>query len=163
MMIRLSAVIFAVSMTMVSSTLEECSLDCNGVGTCMIGSADFSDSTPVLNGQKAFIPFFNTMDVQNQHCKCDPGYTGVNCGHTVQSCNSPDEIGFTFRCFHGANCNVGLTDQYGNAQYYCDCTTANHPEDKRYAGRYCQFEEAERCDMDGSIFCVNGGTCKYNS
>jgi hypothetical protein len=144
-------------------TKVPCNLDCNGAGTCMIGNADFSDSTPVIKGEQMAVPFLHETNVDNQYCQCKPGYTGIDCSHTVESCNSSNAEGSLFKCFHDAECVVGLPDQLGNEQYHCDCTTTKHHQSKKYAGPFCQYEEAERCTADGSVFCVNGGTCKTDA
>jgi hypothetical protein len=126
------------SVVLKSQNIEaECTLDCNGAGTCV-------------------------RDGDNQYCKCDLGHTGLNCEETFNSCNSLDEKG-SLGCFNGADCVLGFLDEFGNEQYHCDCNTTDHHNTIHYYGRFCQFEEAERCSHDGSSFCVNEGICKNTS
>ena len=73
---------------------------------------------------------------------------------------------------HGGKCIAGVTDQYGNDQFFCDCSSAVEvaKEDReknvtRYVGRFCQhpISESDRCgedDFDENLVCLNGGKCR---
>jgi hypothetical protein len=117
-------------------------MDCNGFGTCEFNNHD------------------SIATIDNQYCECDPGHTGVHCEDLFSSCNTPNKAGTITPCSNGAQCVFGLSDNFGNEQYHCDCSTAKHQDKKIFSGHYCQLEKAERCTHDGSVFCVNGGICK---
>jgi len=79
---------------------------------------------------------------------------------------------FTFVFFaidsHGGECLEGVTDQYGNEQFFCDCSSAMEVTEEdfkvnvtQYVGRFCEQPVApsDRCP-DDTFFCLNGGTCR---
>ena len=68
------------------------------------------------------------------------------------------------RCSNGAKC---VEERLLENMFTCDCSAirSNHA----YAGRYCEFQATEYCQLNPGeqvgyqlSFCVNGGTCKKN-
>uniref|UniRef100_A0A7S2U8S7 Delta-like protein n=1 Tax=Attheya septentrionalis TaxID=420275 RepID=A0A7S2U8S7_9STRA len=149
-----------------TTATDGCTLSCHGNGVCQFGAADFTDATPVKDGDKVDLDMHDQTSLDNMYCDCDPGFTGLHCAHAFVSCNPDDPKGKEHndhKCFHGSTCVLGLPDEFDNKQYYCDCTTTNHPDQKRFAGLFCEFQEVERCNDDGTKFCTREGTCKNNA
>jgi hypothetical protein len=98
--------------------------------------------------------------MNNMHCACPPGWTGIMCDHKYESCSDNHE------CYHGGECLAGgLTDTFGNEQLFCDCNNAISSDGTKYVGKYCETPFDKLCDIDddnastGELFCVNGGDC----
>lgn len=135
--------------TVVEGSVRECSLDCPVDAPCTFGEATF--------------PHHNAIEldtsVQDMHCACPLGWTGILCDIKYESCTDNHD------CFHGGKClNDSLaTDSFGNAQLLCDCTRAKSTDGIRYVGKYCETPLETLCSADNEdLFCVNGGTCNPN-
>jgi hypothetical protein len=126
-----------------------CTLDCPLDAPCTLGHADFSEITIALG---------HATHLNNMHCACPPGWTGVVCDHKFEACSDNHE------CYHGGECLAGLTDKFGNEQLFCDCTHAVSSDGTKYVGKYCETPFDTLCDHDdsGDLFCVNGGDCNPN-
>jgi hypothetical protein len=93
----------------------------NGNGNS--AAADFMDITPP--------DFLAVSQVDNQHCACPIGWTGVTCEVEYKSCDQ------THPCFHGGQCILGLNDRYGNEQLFCNCDNAVDQEGNKYGTCKC--------------------------
>jgi hypothetical protein len=148
-----------------TNSSETCPLECENDTVCRVGSPDFANN---LHDFDAVIKYNIT---NSYHCACPEGWTGLTCNQPYVSCNDAQHI-----CLNGGQClNGTFLDDYGNAQYYCDCTTA-HVNGLRYAGKYCENPTVDICTappyntthesasevISQETFCVNGGSCKTN-
>jgi hypothetical protein len=103
--------------------------------------------------------------IDNMHCACPEGWTGVKCDHIFEACD-----GQAHQCYHGGECIPGLQDKFGNTQLYCDCSDAMGNDGTRYVGKYCETPSVDYCDgydIDTDTdtqesFCVNGADCNPN-
>jgi len=126
---------------------------------CRIGKKNYAS----MGFPKSAQLFSDELFEEDEYCDCrenniepgEEGMTGQTCQTMFQKC--PDKT----VCFHGASCQKGV----GN-DYFCDCSTAFYPADKKYLGSYCEFE-AEECDYSpkfekydllntGKWLCANG-------
>jgi len=152
LVLSISSVAIVHSQTTSNQGDPECDFKCFNNSTCAWG---VQDTTGHPDGLK-----FHTEELSrdNKHCACKPGFTGLRCAKEYVSCYDNDH-----KCYHGGQCIPGLNDEYGNHQYFCDCSKAKDDQNNRYAGKYCENQAIDVCDTDGSLFCVNGGTCKDNA
>jgi len=97
-----------------------CPLDCTGGGICTRGNADYSKfSSSTTNSNTAItMPFLRDANMGGYHCDCPPGRTGLTCEREYETCGDGKHY-----CFHGGRCMEGLTDEYGNEQFFCDVRT----------------------------------------
>jgi len=107
-------------------------------------------------------------------CECQPGFTGMLCDMEFQDDTHREhgvECGDSF-CYHGGTClsvKIIQPDGQPTTRATCDCTLAVD-EDHLYAGSSCQYKSTTLCtnptpglSLEGTLFCVNGGTCKESS
>ncbi len=127
---------------------QECTLDCPVDAPCTFGNAIFPHQNVVQL----------ESSVQNMHCACPPGWTGIFCDHKYESCSDSHD------CFHGGEClDGGSRDAFGNPQLVCDCTNAKTTDGIRYVGKYCETPFEKSCSAENDdLFCVNGGDCNPN-
>ena len=90
-----------------------CPMDCKADGVCMRGDADFSEFSSAATEHS--MPFLKNANMGGYHCDCPPGRTGLFCEREYENCGDGKHY-----CFHGGQCMTGLSDQYGNAQFFCD-------------------------------------------
>lgn len=132
-----------------------CPLKCRNGSECKPGDASFEGHPTDVNGNE--LEHHTVTNVQNHHCECPIGYTGVDCSVVYESCADGSHV-----CYNQGSCVSGKVDGFGNEQYHCDCTNAFYREDKdliiRFVGKYCEYPEETLCD-DGKMFCVNNGVC----
>ena len=62
----------------------ECNLKCHLNATCIDGEADFTDHK---TAEGEMLEFHTQTSVDNQHCTCPPGWTGVTCNREYESCD----------------------------------------------------------------------------
>jgi len=127
-----------------------CTMDCQNGGHCKLG-------TPPKNDLDYFNVSGNAIEVL-QYCECKHPWHGQFCEVASEQCGDN-------QCFHGSKCVEAQVN--GNTLHHCDCRFAN-TEEKSYAGQYCQYEATQYCDkgagdINGHLFCVNGGTCQSDS
>jgi hypothetical protein len=152
------------------NTVSTCPLQCQYETTCVQGDLNVS-GLPIdpVTGEAYLHPETNAG---GWICDCPPDLTGIRCGRKFASCNSLESQG----CYHGGECLQGVTDRFGNDQFYCNCNGALDVavEDKRdnfmvtqYVGRFCEqvVTTADKCGIDTGTnninrFCINGGTCR---
>lgn len=149
----------------------DCSLECNNRGTCCIGILD--DSHQPTNPNDAF-EIDPDGNVAGQYCDCALGWTGKNCDTTFDECDNDANA-----CFNNGTCVSGFLDS-GDKVYMCDCREARDDAGISYVGMYCEQAVPEVgdmddsdddseiegdsviCDDDGSVYCLNGGECKFS-
>lgn len=91
------------------------------------------------------------------HCECPTGFAGSLCEVTTDACGD-------IECLNGGVC-VTATDATGKETHFCQCPTAQDPNDVYYAGQYCQYPSTAFCgyltinNVGTPFFCTNGGTC----
>ena len=128
-------------------TVPDCTLPCQNDGVCVLGTR-----THVAEGEEYLQGFF-ANHTNYQYCDCPSGYYGPSCETQSTKCG-------LHRCFNGGTCVTQKTSNGTN--YNCDCSK-NDNADKKYAGKYCQYESTVICDETtteiGQLFCVNNGTC----
>lgn len=153
----LVVVIFAVLSSRAESSADvNCPLDCKANAPCVQGNSDNSEFQNTTNS----LPWLEGLHQTGFHCQCPAGRTGILCERQYETCNDSAQ----HKCFHGGKCLQGMKDVYGNVQYYCDCSEAQH-NGTRYAGKFCEAEAVVTCgasDDDGEVFCTNGGQCRDN-
>lgn len=134
--------------TAAERSVQQCSLDCPVDAPCTMGEAEFPHQNAIQL----------KTSVQNMHCACPPGWTGIMCDHKYESCTDSHD------CFHGGQClNGSSTDSFGNHQLFCDCSGAKSTDGIRYVGKYCETPFEKSCSADNEeLFCVNGGDCNPN-
>jgi hypothetical protein len=108
-------------------------LICNHEAACVKGVANFTVHMGMPNNTdlQEFIDttppdFLAVSQIDNQHCFCPMGWTGVTCEVKFESCDQ------THPCFHGGQCILGLNDRYGNEQLFCNCDNAVDQEGNKY-------------------------------
>jgi hypothetical protein len=110
-----------------NSNKKSCDLDCPSFAPCVFGYADFSerkvDVVKQLGG--------TATHQSGMHCDCPIGWTGLFCDIKYDSCTSNNQA--RHECYNGAECMIGLEDQYGNEQLFCNCDKVNG-----YVGKYCE-------------------------
>lgn len=118
-------------------TVPRCDLACQNGGYCIFAANE---------GRSG----------DHQKCHCPKGFTGLWCEVEGQICGDA-------ACLNGASC-VSQEVLGGIEAHHCDCRTTKSSSGKRYAGRYCQYEETASCNTEDNIearqFCVNDGVCK---
>lgn len=128
----------------VRGTKPTCNRVCYAGGTCQAGAKSFE---LVLNKYQSV----NEL----QYCLCPEGRSGDNCEKESQPCGGE-------WCMHGGTCVEIADDETGDIDFYCDCTTATLGEDA-FAGKFCEYKATTYCsdepEVNGTHFCVNGGTC----
>ena len=155
-MMTLKATILLLFAAIVSIRADDgdlfCPFPCFHGSQCAWGAADFSDH-PHPNGEPLDIHVEDSR--LGKHCECTEGFTGLRCAKKYKSCNDGQHF-----CYHGGECISGLEDQFGNEQLFCDCTNAVDEHGVRFIGKYCEVPTEQPCNLDRSVFCVNGGYCK---
>jgi hypothetical protein len=110
-----------------NSNKKSCDLDCPTFAPCVFGYADFSerkvDVVKQLGG--------GGTHQSGMHCDCPIGWTGLFCDIKYDSCTSNNQA--RHECYNDAECMIGLEDQYGNEQLFCNCDRVNG-----YVGKYCE-------------------------
>jgi hypothetical protein len=160
-MISLFAIVYlSFGLLAVAEEIIECpsSLSCQNDAPCVKGSADFV-SHPKDGGKP--LHFHEESIRDGAHCKCPPGWTGLECERRYKTC------GGNHKCYHGSDCVPGIHDTFGNLQLFCDCHKAVDEDGTRYVGKWCEHPVVEHCsnshDPLGNLveeaFCVNGGSC----
>jgi hypothetical protein len=103
--------------------------------------------------------------VNGMYCKCDDGWTGVECGASFYFCDNDANA-----CYNNGVCTKG-TIETGGTVYLCDCRSAKDDAGIRYVGLFCEQavpqvdapemypDDSVVCNEDGSEFCLNGGEC----
>jgi hypothetical protein len=117
-----------------------CEPACRNGGYCSFTSNEFeSDKRPI--------------------CQCPRGYAGETC-----QLDGASQCGTQNHTCHNAAMCVRINSLEGGEHDHCDCRTALTRNGKRFAGKYCEYEETATCDTAANIeerlFCVNGGQCK---
>lgn len=112
---------------------------CKNGGICILGGS-------VLASEEVTVGDF--------HCACQPGWTGPTCSDPFDSCS------VDMPCKNNGNCLLGLRDNYGNEQYFCDCNHALDSDGNKVVGKWCEHQAVTYCDGQGG-FCVNG-ECNAN-
>lgn len=134
----------------------ECSLPCLN-GNCVIGPRSNTSLPPFWEN------YFDgngdgTNDLQFMHCECNNGFDGALCEIEKSPCGSGDY------CYYGSQCVSRVVNNAAVRE--CDCSAANTLQ-VSFAGQYCQYKVSQFClknegSTSGSLFCVNGGTCRSN-
>lgn len=94
-------------------------LNCNHDASCIRGVANFTVHLNIpVNNTLVNADFLATSQIDNQHCSCPIGWTGVTCEVKYESCDQHHP------CFHGGQCILGLNDRFGNDQLFCNCDNA---------------------------------------
>ena len=139
----------------------DCDLKCTNGSRCVAGSATF-DNHP-KEDDRSDLPFHNDQLSQNNfHCECNPGFTGLTCAIIYESCADASDF---HNCYHGAPCVPTGEDEFGNTQYFCDCSAANSEGGVYFTGKYCQNEHSTAitsCDPIAGFSCQNGGLCLFD-
>jgi len=84
--------------------------------------------------------------VNSYQCSCAPGYTGSNCQHRINPCDSRP-------CLNGAACIDRPSTRGGPASYECVCPHG-------FAGPRCD-SFVDWCAANRNP-CANGGTCRQD-
>lgn len=129
-------------------TTKSCDLNCANGGYCSLYPFESSlvTSTP-LDGSL------------HQLCVCPLGYTGLTCSEPTEELESCHEHDGTNVCRHGGLCrDIGTSSN--QSKWVCDCSFADKVN--AFAGAMCRQPATEYCNMSGSSFCTNGGTCISN-
>jgi hypothetical protein len=108
---------------------------CNHEAECVKGVADFPVhiGIPLSDDTLANTEFLAVSHIDNQHCDCPIGWTGVTCDVKYElSCDQHHP------CFHGGECILGLIDRYGNDQLFCNCDNAVDKDGKKYGTCVCR-------------------------
>jgi hypothetical protein len=116
-------------------------------------------------------------DNVHRGCDCPSGFTGFKCEFEVNFEDALDEdVDFDVvecgdgHCLNGGTCVSFLvenSDGGTQAQQHCDCSMAFTGTDV-WAGEQCEHKATSFCtdpegdDMEGVLFCVNGGSCRDN-
>jgi hypothetical protein len=127
-----------------------CDLDC-GDNTCVVGSATFTDHFQHPDGSD--FDFLADKDVDNMHCDCPHGWTGVMCDAIFETCSG------NHKCYYGGECIDGLIDSFGNKQLFCDCGNAVDDEGFQREGKYCEHKATDFCTDARDHFCLHEGEC----
>ena len=164
---------------------DDCPITCFNDAVCQKGNATFT--THPRNSLGDELELHHEKNIKGYHCVCPPGFTGVSCKVKYETCADGNS---THVCYHGGKCVEGQTDELGNEQYHCDCSSASTSLassggdgdgeggafGSRYAGKYCDLA-LNVCNSGnggvgsgtdneqegvGTNFCANGGTCKVN-
>ena len=64
---------------------SECTLNCKQNAPCVHGPADFSDHPTYQDGSP--LEFHGQTSVNNMHCECPHGYTGLTCDRIFATCD----------------------------------------------------------------------------
>ena len=156
----LLALVLTFQLLVISSGQDgDCPLTCMNDSVCKPGSASFEGQPKDSSGNA--LDIHSITNIQNFHCECTNGFTGVACAVPYDSCADADS---DHVCYHGGTCIPGQTDDLGNDQYYCDCSNAishNGTTSTHYVGKYCEYEQESVCEDvdDANMFCVNDGVC----
>lgn len=129
------------------ATERDCSLNCDNDGYCVINPIT-SSNPDLLDGKLREI------------CFCQPGFTGITCQQHIRSMHKCTRSGDTRVCPNGGFCRQVLNNIVGVHEWMCDCIVAKRKSD--FAGYMCQHPSTEYCNVDGSSYCTNGGTCAIN-
>jgi|AntRauTorckE5430_2_1112549.scaffolds.fasta_scaffold21612_1 hypothetical protein len=129
-----------------------CNLNCANGGFCSLypfeSSALITTATP------------NPVDGSlREICVCPLGFTGMTCSETTDALGSCHHHEDTHVCRHGGLCrevNIGTNQM----EWKCDCEIAD--EVNSFAGAMCRRPATEYCNVQGTSFCTNGGTCVNN-
>jgi hypothetical protein len=135
---------------------DDCPLTCSNDSECKPGDASFEGHPKDSQGNELDIHVQKNVD--DYHCDCPEGFTGVDCAIAFESCA---DVNTAHVCYGGGTCIPGQQDEFGNEQYHCDCSNAI-VEEKKFVGKYCEYKEENVCDHKEPTFCVNDGVCKSN-
>jgi len=92
-------------------------------------------------------------------CICPLGFTGITCSEPTDALDSCHQHEDTHICRHGGLCRevvIGANE----IEWKCDCEIAD--EVNSFAGAMCRRPATEYCNVHGTSFCTNGGTCVNN-
>jgi hypothetical protein len=155
-----SLLLFAAAIATLSSSIipqvqaqtdgATCDLDC-GDNACVLGSATFVDHSQQYDGSD--FDFHTDKSIDNMHCDCPHGWTGVLCDIIFKSCSG------NHKCYHGGECIDGLLDSFGNEQLFCDCENTFDDEGYTYEGKFCEHEATNYCSDSNDHFCLHEGEC----
>jgi len=127
-----------------------CNNECRNGSICVAGEASFLGHQPTEGDPLAI---HEETNMNGFHCQCQPVWTGLRCDTLFESCEG------SHMCYNGGECVAGLTDKYGNEQYYCDCSNTEHDNGDYFVGKYCEHKALAFCDDDSKRFCLHGGEC----
>lgn len=127
-----------------------CDLACENGGYCSL--------YPFESSLVTLIPADGSL---HQLCVCPLGYTGLTCSEPTEEFESCHEQDGTNVCRHGGLCReqVGISSK-NQSKWVCDCAIADQVN--AFAGAMCRQPATEYCNLSGSSFCTNGGTCVSN-
>jgi hypothetical protein len=142
-----------------SGAASKCPMTCSHGGTCILGTADYSNQPAEPNGT----PFLFLQETSRDgwFCNCTAGWTGIHCARPYTICpGKKGETGDPHMCYHGGMCIEDMEDHanISSSQRFCDCSAAFH-DGIPYFGQFCELEGAVRCAPDSEVFCTSGGTC----
>jgi hypothetical protein len=132
-----------------SMSTISCDLNCENGGYCSL--------YPFESSLVTSIPVDGSL---HQLCVCPLGYTGLTCSEPTQELESCHEQDGTSVCRHGGLCREIGTSSNQSSEWVCDCGIADQVN--AFAGAMCRQPATEYCNMSGSSFCTNGGTCVSN-
>lgn len=124
-----------------------CSLNCANGGFCSI------------------FPFGPSLDIATtpvdgslrEVCICPLGFTGLTCSeptYSLEPCLEDSHV-----CRHGGLCReVDVASD--EKEWKCNCKFADGVNS--FAGAMCRQPATEYCNLHGTSFCTNGGTCVNN-
>jgi len=134
-----------------------CSLDCFNGGTCFFGEK--REDEKYLHS--LVVPWISTdiTHINGMHCKCLPGYSGLQCEVPVELCSRDNYATISWVCAYDSKCVLK-----GNS-FACNCSTAGVVGSlTSYGGQYCQYGATSICKgpyTDPDVyFCTNDGECK---
>ena len=107
---------------------DDCTLDCNGFGTCEHGANPFSD-----NGANGILDLEHNGNEKYMYCRCDEFHAGTNCEFEYSRCEPDEPNGRRKFCFHGSTC-VKI-----NQETVCQCEDA--AGQKGRFGEFCMSEQ----------------------
>lgn len=100
---------------------KSCDIECPSFAPCVFGHVYFSERIDVVE--------LGGSHQSDMHCDCPVGWTGLFCDIKFESCSNQAR----HECYHGGECILGLEDEYGNEQLFCNCDKA-----EGYVGKYCE-------------------------
>jgi len=91
-------------------------------------------------------------------CVCPSGYTGEVCDQIYESCNDEGK-----KCENGGSCEAGKVDDFGNSQFFCDCSNASDTKNTNvsFEGDYCETTVEEVApSSNATVVCIDESTCQ---
>ena len=167
--------IFSCDCSMTGTTLADGTIEVYGGPTCSMKSTSVCQAATADDPLSALVCMNHgtCRDDPTNGCDCPPGFTGTICDIEVEDDSHKDQgvsCGDSY-CYHGGRCDsVRITDPDGKITLmdFCDCAPAVD-DDHLYAGSSCQYKSTSFCthptqglSLEGTRFCVNGGTCKQS-